>query len=107
MAREIAERDWKVFRELRAVALERFCERTISEIERLAADSKKSWHDRYLAIYKKLDRRDEELANAFNDARRSTAFLRLAQIRGLGLLSDEEMARFGQETQSVVRHLLS
>ena len=35
MRREIKEFDWKILRRLHSLALERFCERVIAEIERV------------------------------------------------------------------------
>jgi hypothetical protein len=43
-SRGITEADWKVFRELKPVARERFCERVLREIERLRLDSSKTAH---------------------------------------------------------------
>jgi hypothetical protein len=106
MTRQIPESDWKLFRQLHPVALERFCERTLSEVGRLAADSGKSAHERYLAMYRLLQRRDKELAQAFDDMRRSTAWHQLAILRSRGLLTDEEFARFSSETQGAVRVFL-
>ncbi len=106
MTNSISESDWKLFRQLRSVALERFCQRVLSEIEQLAADNTKSNHDRYLAIYKLMMRRDKELATAFNDLRRSTALFQLVQIQSHDLLTEEEMGRFGPETRAVVQFLL-
>jgi hypothetical protein len=42
------------------------------------------------------------LVAAFNDFKRSTAFMQLARMRSLGLLTDEEFADFSLETQSIV-----
>ncbi|MCX6348187.1 MAG: hypothetical protein NTV79_01605 [Candidatus Aureabacteria bacterium] len=47
-------------------------------------------------------RRDEELGRAFNDYRRSTALMQLTNIRSLGLLTDEEVRLFSEETQRIV-----
>jgi hypothetical protein len=58
---------------LEPVALDRFCERVLSEISQISSDSNKTRHQRYVAIFKLLERRDRELADAFNDLRRSTA----------------------------------
>jgi hypothetical protein len=52
MSRTISEPDWKVFRELQRVALDRFCQRVLAEVERLIADSQKTNHEHYLALYK-------------------------------------------------------
>ncbi len=42
------ESDWKIFRELREVALERFCKRVLEELELLWQDASGSYHERYL-----------------------------------------------------------
>src|SRR5258707_13944135 len=51
---------------LQPLALDRFCQRVLAEVGRLAGDADKSNHQRYLAVFRLLQRRDEELANAFN-----------------------------------------
>jgi hypothetical protein len=56
MTRQIPESDWKIFRQLHPVALERFCERTLSEVGRLASDTGKSAHERYLAVFRLIQR---------------------------------------------------
>jgi hypothetical protein len=107
MSREIKESDWKVFREIHRVALERFCQQILSEIERAASDSNRSSHERYRVVFELIQRRDREMANAFNDPRRSSALLQLASIQSLDLLTAEEMNRFSPETHEAVRFLLA
>jgi hypothetical protein len=106
MERGIHEPDWKVFRQLQPLALDRFCQRVLAGVGRLAADGNKSHHKRYLAVFKLLQRRDEELADAFNDPRRSTALVQLARIQFHDLLSAEEFARFSPETRASVELFL-
>lgn len=106
MLRDIRESDWKVFRELRTLALDRFCQRVLAEVSRLSADPGTNSHKRYLEIYALLQRRDKELADSFNDPRRSTALIQLARIRFEELLTDEEFDRFSPETRTVVQGLL-
>src|SRR5688500_9560819 len=100
MTRTISESDWKVFRQLQPVALDRFCQRVLSEVGRLADDAGKSNHERYLAVFRLIERRDRELADAFDGMRRSTAWRQLAWIQSHGLLSEEEMSRFSDETRA-------
>jgi cytidylate kinase len=50
--RDITESDWKIFKQQREIALERFCERVLDEIARISSDRTKSQHERYLAIYR-------------------------------------------------------
>jgi hypothetical protein len=101
--RQISESDWKKFRQLHPLALERFCERVLSEVGPLAAASGKNAHERYLAVYQLIHKRNKELAQAFDDFRRSTALHQLALLRSWGLVTDEEFARFSFETQNVVQ----
>jgi hypothetical protein len=105
--RQISEPDWKVFRQLHPVALERFCEQVLAEVGQLAADTAQSAHARYLAVYRLMEQRDRELGDTFNDKRRSTAFVQIACIRARGLLTEEEFARFSPETRAVVALFLA
>jgi hypothetical protein len=51
MPLEITESDWKIFRRLHAVALERFCQRVIGEINRASANCTENYHERYLEVF--------------------------------------------------------
>jgi hypothetical protein len=46
MARVISEPDWKHFRALHPVALERFCERVLSDVGQLTSEKDQSAHER-------------------------------------------------------------
>jgi hypothetical protein len=96
----IHESDWKVFRQVHTVALDRFCEKVLREIKSCASDVTKTPHERYLEIYKLVRERDRMIASAFNDVRRSTALLQLSIIHSHGLLTEEEMARFSPEARA-------
>ena len=106
MTREIAESDWKFFRQLHPVALERFCERILNEIESANTDDAKSFHQRYLDIYQIIEHRDKELVDAFNDLRRSTALMQIVTIYSRGLLTETELKGFSQEVLNVIKLLL-
>jgi hypothetical protein len=106
MEQTISERDWKVLRELKTVALERFCERMLADVSRVAAGAGKGAHERYLEVVTLVDRRRDELANAFDDMRRSRAFQRLASIMYHKLLTQQEFERFSDETRKVVEFYL-
>ena len=104
--REIKESDWKLLRQLHSEALERFCQQILLEIERINSDRAKSFHRKYLDIYEVLQRRDKEIAQTFDDLRRSTALTQLASVKARGLLTEDEFLRFSQETQNAVDRLL-
>ncbi len=48
--RDIEESEWKVLRQLHAIARERFCGRLIDEINDITSASSRSAHDRYLDV---------------------------------------------------------
>jgi hypothetical protein len=105
MERHISEADWKLLRQLGPVALERFCGRVLSEVVRLAGGTNSN-HDRYLAVFDLIREQNEELSTAFDNMRRSTALMQIARIRSLGLVTDDEFARFSEETRTTVARFL-
>jgi hypothetical protein len=100
------ERDWKLLRKLHPVALDRYCQRVLTEIAAIPGDAGRSHHQRYLAIYKLVERRDREMAATFDDMRRSTALFRILAIRRLNLLTEEEFAQFTDTMCEEVARLL-
>ena len=106
MERHISEADWKRLGRLKPVALGRFCQRVLTEVARAAADPAKGSHDRYLKVFRLIQERDTELTSAFDDLRRSTAVFRLARMRALGVVTDQELGEFDAETRQAVAVLL-
>ena len=96
----IPEPDWRIFRSLHPIWLDRFCHRVNGELIVVLSDESLSQHERYLAAYKLIHKRDKEVANAFNDFRRSTAVFQIAIIRKLDVITDEELRRFGEEVRA-------
>jgi hypothetical protein len=101
MATQISEPDWKLFRRLQPVALERFCERVLAELARVGAGAGTA-HERYLAAYRLMRERDRELAAAFDGPRRSAAWEQLALILRAGLLTADEVAAFSDTTRAAL-----
>ncbi|WP_165228320.1 peptide ABC transporter substrate-binding protein [Aquisphaera insulae] len=106
MGPDINESDWKAMRKLTPVALDRFCQRILAEVASISADGTMSPHQRYLAIHEQIQKRDRDMANAFNDARRSTAIVQLACLRRHELITDAEFAEFSPETREILGRLL-
>jgi hypothetical protein len=100
--REIDESDWKIIRKLHAAALERFCERVLNDIESVRADTEKSFHQRYLEIYRAMRKRDKEMALVFDNLRRSAAITHLFAMKSLGLVTEAEFAQLSQETRDSI-----
>jgi hypothetical protein len=99
------ESDWKLFRKLRELALERFCRNILEEIAAASAVDTKGYHGRYLDVYKLIHERDKQIAAAFNDPRRSNADLQLALMAARGWLTDEELLQFSEEIRGAVERI--
>jgi len=99
------EADWKVFRELQKHLLERFCKRALDDVRSILSDGSRSHHERYLEVFRLLRTRDEELAHAFNDPRRSRMIIQLAAIHSYGLLESNELGRFTERTRTTIASL--
>ena len=87
MPHDIKESDWKVLRRLHPIALERFCERVLMEIGSVKNDDARNFHERYLDIFKIVERCDREIACIFDDLKRSRALMMLAAMCSVGLLT--------------------
>lgn len=105
MSADFPESDWKALRAAKDAALDRFCARVLDECRAVMDDQSTSHHKRYLRLFKLLEERDDELASAFNDMRRSTALWRIAWIRYLKLFTDEEWERFSPRTRESAQFL--
>ena len=99
---DIHESDWRVFRRLHSIALERFCKRVLEEV-REAAVCETDYHDCYRKVYELIRDRDKTMAVVFDDPRRSNAFLLLANIIGEELLTAEELKQFSHEAQARIK----
>jgi hypothetical protein len=102
MAQEIKESDWKVFRRLHGIALERFCQRVIEEVQSATSSCASGYHDCYLELFALMRSRDKEMAKGFNDPRRSNAFILLANIKEQGLLTEDELMQFSPEAREAI-----
>jgi hypothetical protein len=103
---DIKESDWKVFRRLHRIALERYCERVLQEVK-LATACNDSYHDCYLKVYRLMRDRDKTMARTFDDLRRSNAIIQLLNIINEGLLTDDELKQFSQEFQNRIAAIKS
>jgi len=106
-APDIRESDWKLFRELHPVAVNRYSQRFLEDVARVVGDGSKAPHDRYGEIYSLVQQATKDLARAFDDKRRSTAVVQLAIIHSYGLITEEEMSRFSSETREAITQLTS
>jgi hypothetical protein len=99
---DVPETDSKVFRELQSHALERFCKRALGKVQSILSDGSWTHHKRYLEVFRLLRTRDEEIAHAFNDPRRSRMIIQLAAIYSYGLIEPNELGRFTDRTRTTI-----
>jgi hypothetical protein len=103
---DIGKTDWKIFKELRELALERFCSRVLDEIARIGSDQAKSKHERYLAIYRLIQERDREIDPIFDTLRRSSAVSQLCAFRVRELITEEEFRSLSTELRERIDNLI-
>ena len=101
MDRQISEADWKRWRKLSELALERYCENALAKVVAGAEDGG-SAHARYLNLWKLLRKLDRKLADVFDNPRRSVAYAQIAQGVAAGIIKRSELAEFSEETQAVI-----
>ena len=99
MNSDFPERDWKAFKRLRDLALERFSQRICGECLATLNDVTLTSHERYLAVYDLIRSRDIEIDRIFDSLRRSTALLQLRQFWRHGLIDKEEVQALSEETR--------
>ena len=104
--REIKESDWKILRQLHKTALERYCKKVLIDIQQISNNAESDHHQRYLSIYNLIRERDKEIAEVFDDLRRSRAFFTLALMKKKRLLTSEELATLSEETREAIDLLL-
>ena len=105
--KQTAESDWKKFKQVRELALQRYCERVLLDLQAISSDTRKSANERYLEIFKLIDDRNENLAYMFDNPRRSCAEYQLAAMYSHEIVTAEEIAGFGEEIRNrLLRRLL-
>jgi len=104
---KIKESDWKLFKPLRAMALARYCERTIGDVQSIASNHAKTAHERYCEIFQLLQKRDHELQQTFDYLRRSTALNQLVAFRVTELVTDEEFLPFSAEVREFIQSVVA
>ena len=107
MSSDIPESDWRRFKEVHTKLLERYCCRILEEVAAASQSTEGSAHDRYVKVYRLMKERDEQLANAFDDFRRSPAVMQLGIMRRMKLLTDEELGLFSEQTRTRVEGIAS
>jgi ABC-type nitrate/sulfonate/bicarbonate transport system ATPase subunit len=102
----IKESDWKIFKKLYPLALQRYSSRILEEVEEIISDSNRDAHDRYIELYKLIEDRDKTIAEMFDGYSRSKAELQLMMFRRNKLITDEEFAELSEQTRERIQSWL-
>lgn len=105
MSDDISEKDWKKLRSLQDQALNIACERIFHKINKVIESRGAESHKYYLKLWTVLREQDEEISLMFDDLKRSTATFKLSVWKRNGILSDENLKEFTEETQKRIESL--
>jgi hypothetical protein len=101
---QFPEREWKKLRKIRDRALSRFCARSLAKIRaKVEGDDAGNEHEAFLGICRLVRKQNRELADLFDDWRRSTALVTLMGWAKAGVITEEEFQSFAEETKESVR----
>ncbi len=95
----ISESDWKKFKGLRALALDRFCLGVLADAKTISMHGGLSAHARYGMLYDVIHDRNRDMAGMFDYYSRSTACSCLALMVHHDLLTEAELAILSDETR--------
>ena len=105
--RGFSEREWKILRRLKPLALERLTWRILEGAQEIIASAEEGQsYDAYLKLYRYIQEQDAIVADCFDDWRRANAIFFLLHWRRQGLITDEEFQAFTPETRDTIDFLL-
>ena len=103
MIDKIKESDWKYLKKLKPILLERACANINKEAQLILENKEnRDQYQVYLAIYKHYEKKDDMIADCFNDYRRSTAKRRILSLVYYGIMSEDELQGFSDDTKEFV-----
>ena len=79
--------------------MDRFCQKTLNQIQDIINGADYTSHEKYLKLYKLIEKQDQTLASMFDGLSRSSAFFKLHQMNKLDLVESEELSSLSQELQ--------
>ncbi len=98
----IPEKDWKRIRAIKDQKLNDICAVILNEINLEITNKKDQNHETYLKVWNIVNERDKDIADMFNDLKRSNAVFKLALWKKNGYLIETELAEFTEGTRSTV-----
>ena len=103
----IPEKDWKLLRSIKDEKLNLACKNIINKINEEIENGGVNYHKSYLNIWEIVNNDDKEIASNFNDLRRSNAIMKLALWKRSGLLTEQELNRFSEDTRKIIKNIIN
>jgi hypothetical protein len=91
------ESDWKVFKQIKEIAIEKFCTQALNETQEVIMNEQEHIHNRYLLVFKLLEIRNKHMAILFDGHSRSKAWLQLMAMRKDDLVSSDLIDRLSDD----------
>ena len=101
----ILEKDWKKIRAMKDEKLNAVCANILDEINQVIRNKEENNHKAYLKIWDIVNTRDKDVADMFNDLKRSNAVYKLALWYKNGYLTEKELNVFSDGTRSIINVL--
>ena len=102
----IIESDWKKFKELRKIALDRFCQGVLADTKTITQHGALSAHTRYCMIYGLINDRNRDMARMFDGLARSSALWKLTLMVSHDLLTDAELSILSDDARKLVSDIV-
>lgn len=99
----ISESDWKKFKKVKEIALERFCSVAVTDYAEAVSDPNRTSHGKHLYLYRLAINYDKRIALLFDDHSRSKAVIQLLLLREEKLVTDEEIAFLSDELKMMTK----
>jgi len=101
----ITESDWRKFKRVKEVALEKICGRLIDDVKEVIDGKNSSNHKKYIYMYELMENYDKRIAKIFDYNSRSKAMMQLVLMRSEGLLDKQDISSFSAGLQDFInRH---
>ena len=98
----ITEKDWKLLRSMKEEKLNRTCGEILQKLGKEIDFEDNGEHQSYLKVWEILNSEDKKVCDMFDDLKRSNAILKLALWKQNGLLTEQEINIFSEQTRSAI-----
>lgn len=100
--KSIKESDWKIYKELREIALERYCKRSLEKVRKIIDENIGDSEERFLTMTREAHHLHKHFGHLFDDFRRLTAIRQLSIYYADELLTHDEISRLSEDGRDQV-----